>query len=65
MRAVRLVATDSPRVSQYDAGARRPHRYLVPGGFEELFVKYRTDAPHADGPGFVADATVLFDSTFE
>lgn len=39
---------------------------FVPGGLEELFVKYRTDA---DGPqsgdGFVADAAALFASEFE
>lgn len=37
-----------------------------PGGFEELFLKYRTDG---DGPsagdGFVADGTALFASEFE
>jgi quercetin dioxygenase-like cupin family protein len=37
-----------------------------PGGFEELFVKYRTDQePAVDGDGFIADATRLFASEFE
>lgn len=38
---------------------------FVPGGFEELFVKYRTDRGPAEGPGFLAEATERFDSTFE
>lgn len=42
---------------------------FVPGGFEELFVTYRTDADlPADrkvGAGFVEDATLLFASSFE
>ena len=37
---------------------------FVPGGFEELFVKYRTDGPTVDGPGFVIEATTLFDSDY-
>lgn len=37
-----------------------------PGGFEQLFVKYRTDAvAPLDGAGFVADATTDFGSEFE
>jgi mannose-6-phosphate isomerase-like protein (cupin superfamily) len=38
---------------------------FVPGGFEELFLKYRTDAPQVDGLGFVSEATSRFDSEFE
>ena len=39
---------------------------FVPGGFEELFVTYRTDTDvPASGPGFVEDATRLFASSFE
>lgn len=39
---------------------------FVPGGFEELFVKYRTDqANDPDGPGFIAEAISGFDSSFE
>ena len=38
---------------------------FVPGGFEELFVKYRTDGGAANGPGFVNEATSRFDSFFE
>ena len=37
-----------------------------PGGFEALFVKYRTDQdPAAAGDGFVADAMRLYASEFE
>ena len=37
-----------------------------PGGFEELFVKYRTDAPEPQaGDGFIADAMRDFASEFE
>ena len=36
-----------------------------PGGFEELFVKYRTDQNSAAGDGFIADATRLHASEFE
>ena len=36
-----------------------------PGGFEELFLKYRTDQPTPLGDGFVADATRLHASEFE
>jgi quercetin dioxygenase-like cupin family protein len=37
-----------------------------PGGFEELFVKYRTDqADPPAGDGFIADATRLYASEFE
>jgi mannose-6-phosphate isomerase-like protein (cupin superfamily) len=36
-----------------------------PGGFEELFVKYRTDQASAHGDGFVADALSLFATEFE
>lgn len=37
-----------------------------PGGFEELFLKYRTDREGpADGEGFIADATRDFASDFE
>jgi len=38
---------------------------FVPGGFEELFVRYRSDQATNGGPGFVADATKDFDSSFE
>ncbi len=38
---------------------------FVPGGFEDLFVRYRTDQESSDGPGFVADATRDFATTFE
>lgn len=38
---------------------------FVPGGFEELFVKYRTDGGASAGPGFVTEATEHFDSSFE
>lgn len=39
---------------------------FVPGGFEELFVRYRTDqAGEVDPDGFVADATRDFQTVFE
>ena len=38
---------------------------FIPGGFEELLVRYRTDQESSDGPGFVADATQDFETTFE
>jgi mannose-6-phosphate isomerase-like protein (cupin superfamily) len=36
-----------------------------PGGFEGLFVKYRTDQPESNGDGFEADAKRLFATEFE
>ena len=37
-----------------------------PGGFEELFVKYRSDqTPAPSAKGFMDDAVSLFDSEFE
>ena len=36
-----------------------------PGGFEELFVKYRSDQPEATGDGFVPDALRFFATEFE
>lgn len=39
---------------------------FVPGGFEELFLRYRTDQePPVDPQGFIDDATRDFDSSFE
>ena len=39
---------------------------FIPGGFEQLFVKYRTDQPGpVDDMAFMADAEANFDSTFE
>ena len=39
---------------------------FVPGGFEDLFLRYRTDAGHqVKGDGFTADAEREFGSTFE
>ena len=37
---------------------------FVPGGLEELFVKYRTDQDDIPGEGFVAEATRRFASEF-
>ena len=53
----------------YANASGQPVEMLVsfhPGGFEQLFLKYRTDvvAP-LDGAGFVADATTDFGSEFE
>ena len=72
-RAVTLVAGDFVRVSP---STRHGYRNLtsdpvdlivtfVPGGFEELFVKYRTDSDGTTRPGFVEEATSRFDSRFE
>ncbi|HEY3831455.1 MAG TPA: cupin domain-containing protein [Acidimicrobiia bacterium] len=38
---------------------------FVPGGFETLFLKYRSDQPTAPDPGFVEDAAQLFATEFE
>jgi mannose-6-phosphate isomerase-like protein (cupin superfamily) len=38
---------------------------FTPGGFEELFVKYRSDQSGSAGDGFVADAGRFFATTFE
>ena len=39
---------------------------FVPGGFEALFLEYRTDTHvPSSGPGFVEDARRLFASSFE
>lgn len=39
---------------------------FVPGGFEDLFLRYRSDAGHqAAGDGFTLDAEREFGSTFE
>ena len=37
---------------------------FVPGGLEELFVKYRTDQDDTPGEGFIAEATRRFASEF-
>ena len=39
--------------------------WFTPGGFEQLFVTYRTDQPNLDEDGFVAEATGRFNSQFE
>lgn len=39
--------------------------WFTPGGFEQLFVKYRTDQANLDEDGFVTEATGCFKSTFE
>jgi mannose-6-phosphate isomerase-like protein (cupin superfamily) len=36
-----------------------------PGGFEELFVRYRSDRSTAAGDGFTVDAKRFFDTEFE
>jgi mannose-6-phosphate isomerase-like protein (cupin superfamily) len=38
---------------------------FMPGGFEELFVRHRTDQPAVRGGGFVADALEFFGTNFE
>jgi mannose-6-phosphate isomerase-like protein (cupin superfamily) len=37
---------------------------FMPGGFEELFLKYRTDQDEVKGAGFVSDATEYYGSEF-
>ena len=37
---------------------------FTPGGFEELFLKYRSDQLEVTGEGFVSDATRYHDSEF-
>jgi mannose-6-phosphate isomerase-like protein (cupin superfamily) len=39
--------------------------WFTPGGFEQLFVKYRTDQPNLDEHGFLSEATSRFNSSFE
>ncbi len=39
--------------------------WFSPGGFEQLFVTYRTDQPSVDANGFLDEATSRFNSTFE
>ena len=39
--------------------------WFTPGGFEQLFIKYRTDQANLDEDGFVNGATGCFKSTFE
>jgi mannose-6-phosphate isomerase-like protein (cupin superfamily) len=39
--------------------------WFSPGGFENLFIKYRTDQPTVDSEGFVKEATSRFNSRFE
>jgi len=39
--------------------------WFTPGGFDQLFVTYRTDQANLDEDGFVAEATGRFNSQFE
>lgn len=39
--------------------------WFTPGGFEQLFVRYRTDQANLDEDGFVTEATGCFNSRFE
>ncbi len=39
--------------------------WFTPGGFEQLFVSYRTDQANLDEDGFVAEAAGRFNSQFE
>jgi hypothetical protein len=38
---------------------------FAPGGFERLFVTYRSDQPSVDSEGFVNEATSRFNPEFE
>ena len=68
-----LIAGDIVRVPPgmrhgYRNASGEPVELLVwftPGGFEHLFVKYRTDQPNLDVDGFVNEATSRFNSRFE
>jgi mannose-6-phosphate isomerase-like protein (cupin superfamily) len=54
-------------VHGYANTSGKPVEMLVsfyPGGFEELFLKYRNDQPEIKGAGFIADATSLHGSEF-
>ncbi len=68
-----LIAGDVVRVP---AGVRHGYRnasretvgllvWFTPGGFEDLFVKYRTDQPNVDEVGFLNEATGRFNSRFD
>ncbi|CAB4596253.1 MAG: hypothetical protein ACK5CE_15365 [Actinomycetes bacterium] len=39
--------------------------WFTPGGFEQLFVTYRTDQANLDEDDFVVEATGRFNSQFE
>ena len=54
-----------PTQAEVEAVEARLGVRFHPGGFEELFVKYRTDGEPAQGEGFIADATKLHASEFE
>lgn len=69
----RLIEGDAVRVP---AGVRHGYRntsgapvellvWFTPGGFEQLFVRYRTDQPNLDVDYFVVEATGRFNSQFE
>ena len=76
-----LLGSDVTRLFEGDAvrvppGVRHGYRnisgapvellvWFTPGGFEQLFVTYRTDQPNLDEDGFVAEATGRFNSQFE
>ena len=68
-----LIEGDVVRVSR---GTRHGYRnvsdapvellvWFTPGGFEQLFVTYRTDQAHLDEDGFLTEATGRFNSVFE
>jgi mannose-6-phosphate isomerase-like protein (cupin superfamily) len=76
-----LLGSDVTHLSEGDAvrvppGVRHGYRntsgapvellvWFTPGGFEQLFVTYRTDQPNLDEEGFVAEATGRVNSQFE
>ena len=69
---VKLEAGDFVRVPPgvkhgYQNTSGNPVKMLVTyslGGFEELFLKYRTDQGEVEGEGFISDATNLYESDF-
>jgi mannose-6-phosphate isomerase-like protein (cupin superfamily) len=63
-------------VTRVQSGSRHGYRnvsgepvelwvWFTPGGFEQLFVKYRTDQANLDEDGFMIEATSSFASHFE
>ena len=76
-----LLGTDMTRLGEGDVvrvppGTKHGYRnvsgapvellvWFTPGGFEQLFVTYRTDQTNLNEDGFVAEATGRFNSQFE
>jgi mannose-6-phosphate isomerase-like protein (cupin superfamily) len=71
-KIVRMTAGDFVRVPPntphgYQNVSGAPVEMLIgfyPGGFERLFIKYRTDQEHPPAPGFIEEATADYGSKF-